>query len=93
METFWIQYVVSYDNQEQRTLFKTVKKNLEDYKQDGFRWLVLIKARLNEWWQKARGDDGLRSSLGAIGYGFIYFGSLILICLRGHFYNSQTFGI
>ncbi|MGH9947965.1 MAG: transglutaminaseTgpA domain-containing protein, partial [Pyrinomonadaceae bacterium] len=69
LETFWIQYFVAFDNQEQRSLFVSVRRGLVDY-QSGVSsaWDVLQKD-ISTWWSKARGDEGLNSSVAAIGRG------------------------
>lgn len=85
LETFWIQYIVTYDNQEQRTLFRLVKKNLDDYKQSGQQWLSNIQSRLKEWWQNARGDAGLAASLNAVGMALVYLGVLTVAGLISFF--------
>ncbi len=39
LETFWIQYFVSYDNQEQRSLMRSVKNSFADYQAKTSIWL------------------------------------------------------
>jgi protein-glutamine gamma-glutamyltransferase len=69
IETFWIQYFVAFDNQEQRSLFVSVRNGMSDY-QNGLSsgWNV-IQAEIVEWWKRVRGDKGLASSLGSLGWG------------------------
>ncbi len=67
LETFWIQYFVAFDNQEQRSLFVSVRRGLADY-QSGISsgWNVL-QAEIAEWWKLVRGDAGIAASAWAIG--------------------------
>jgi protein-glutamine gamma-glutamyltransferase len=78
LETFWIQYVVSYDNQEQRSLFRSFKNGVSEYQNRSSAWLNDLQARLEGWWEDVRGDKGLAASATAIGSGLIYIGGSIL---------------
>jgi len=78
LETFWIQYVVSYDNNEQKTLFNSIRTNLSDFQDSLSVWFQVLQERIFEWWKEVRGEKGLESSLIAIGIGFGYvFGSIL----------------
>ncbi|MGI8469255.1 MAG: transglutaminaseTgpA domain-containing protein [Pyrinomonadaceae bacterium] len=72
LETFWIQYVVSYDNQEQKTLARSVRNSFADYQKKFSAWFNETKSNLSEWWKKARGDEGIEQSAKSIGYGILY---------------------
>lgn len=78
LETFWIQYVVSYDNNEQRTLFMLVKTGLSDVQDNLSTWLNLLQERLIEWWHNVKGDNGAATSLLAIGTALAYLIGTIL---------------
>jgi hypothetical protein len=86
LETFWIQYFVAYDNQEQRSLFRSVKNGVVDYQAKTSSWITEKQNQLNEWWKEVRGDKGLETSAKAVGYGIAYlaaaiFGVILLIWL------------
>jgi transglutaminase-like putative cysteine protease len=86
LETFWIQYFVAYDNQGQRSLFRSVKNGLVDYQAKTSTWLKDVQSELSEWWKEARGDKGFETSAKAIGYGIAYFiaaglGAVLLVFL------------
>lgn len=66
LETFWIQYVVAFDNQEQRSLFRSVRNNLSDQKDSVSDSLNDFRENLEEWWSEVRGDKGLEESVKAI---------------------------
>lgn len=68
LETFWIQYFVAYDNQEQRSLFSSVKNEFNKYQGKSAFWLNNTQEKLAEWWREIRGDKGYQQSLIAIGY-------------------------
>ena len=72
LETFWIQYVVSYDNQEQKTLGRSLKNSFDRYQSNLSAWLNEAKENLSEWWKKVRGDDGIEQSAKSIGSGVLY---------------------
>ncbi|HMS42532.1 MAG TPA: DUF3488 and transglutaminase-like domain-containing protein, partial [Pyrinomonadaceae bacterium] len=71
-ETFWIQYFVAFDNQEQRSLFSSVKNGFQDYQSKTSAWLNQIQTKIAEWWKEVRGDKGLQTSAWAILYGLGY---------------------
>lgn len=82
LETFWIQYFVTYDDQEQRSLFRSFRDNLSEYKDTGASWLQSAQAALTRWWQAVRGDEGFWSSARALGIGAgVLLGAGILVIL------------
>lgn len=78
LETFWIQYFVAYDNQEQRSLFSSVKSEFNKYQGKSAFWLNNTQEKLAEWWREVRGDKGYRQSLIAIGYAVGYTSAFVL---------------
>ena len=78
LETFWIQYVVSYDNQEQKSLMRSVRNSVQDYQTEATTWANLLQMRLNDWWKEVRGDEGFAKSVWAIGLGILYLFGLFL---------------
>lgn len=82
LETFWIQYFVSYDNQEQRSLVRSLKNNLNDYQATISYRLNRFQRRVSDWWKEVRGDKGLPTSAKAVGFGAAYLSAAIL-CLIG----------
>lgn len=78
LETFWIQYFVAFDRQEQRSLFSSMRKGFQDYQAKSSDWLNDFQKRLSDWWKQARGDKGFEQSAIAIGYGFAYLAGAVL---------------
>ncbi len=78
LETFWIQYFVAFDNQEQRSLFRSVKSSFSDYQSKTSAWLTEMQSRLSDWWKEVRGDKGLQTSAKAIAFGIGYLLAAIL---------------
>ncbi|HLM59492.1 MAG TPA: DUF3488 and transglutaminase-like domain-containing protein [Pyrinomonadaceae bacterium] len=78
LETFWIQYFVSYDNQEQRTLMRSVKTSFVEYQAKTSVWLNDLQYRLSDWWTEVRGDKGLQASVRAVAFGILYLLAAIL---------------
>ncbi|MBC7796931.1 MAG: DUF3488 domain-containing protein [Pyrinomonadaceae bacterium] len=66
MQMFWLQYVVAYDNQEQRSLARNVFTRVSDYRQDLTEFATKLKDNLVEWWNQVRGQDGATASFYAI---------------------------
>ncbi|MBA3633592.1 MAG: DUF3488 domain-containing protein [Acidobacteria bacterium] len=78
LETFWIQYFVAFDNQEQRSLFRSVKNSFSDYQSKTSAWLTEMQYRLSDWWKEVRGDKGLQTSAKAIAFGIGYLITAVL---------------
>ena len=77
LEALWIQYFVSYDNQEQRSLFRSMKSGLTDFQSKTTEWLNEYQHKMQDWWTEVRGDKGLQASAWAIAYGIGYLIALI----------------
>jgi transglutaminase-like putative cysteine protease len=72
LETYWIQYVVSYDNNEQRSLFQTIRKGLIELQAKISMWAEIAQASLADWWDQVRGEQGIGGSIVAIIWGIAY---------------------
>ncbi|HJS52269.1 MAG TPA: DUF3488 and transglutaminase-like domain-containing protein [Pyrinomonadaceae bacterium] len=72
IETFWIQYFVAFDNQEQRSMFTTVRRGLVDYQSSISSGWSVLQGDLAEWWKQVRGEAGFGSSIIAIAWGVAY---------------------
>jgi transglutaminase-like putative cysteine protease len=77
LETFWIQYFVSYDSQEQRSLFRSVKSGFQDYSAKTSGWLNVFQDKIADWWREVRGDKGLQTSAIALAYGIGYLAAIL----------------
>jgi transglutaminase-like putative cysteine protease len=69
LEMFWIQYFVAFDNQEQRSLFTSVRRGIADYNEKASSWTNDLMQELQSWWQDVRGDQGFGASVTAVGWG------------------------
>ena len=78
LETFWIQYFVAYDNQEQKSLMRSVKNSFVEYQAKSSIWLGEMQYRLSDWWREVRGDKGLQTSAQAVAFGIGYLLAAIL---------------
>lgn len=81
LETFWIQYFVAYDNQEQRSLMRSVRNGFVDYQARTSSYLTAMQETIAEWWADVRGDKGFQTSLIAIGWGIGYLAAAVLAIL------------
>ncbi len=82
LETMWVQYFVSYDNQEQRSLFRSVKNGFVGFQAETSSWIKVAEKQISEWWKEVRGDKGLQASAIAVAYGIGYLLAAVLgICL------------
>lgn len=71
LETFWVQYFVAYDNQEQRSLFTLLKRGLSEYRNRTIGWVDSSREFAADWWRKVRGDEGFAASASAATYGLL----------------------
>ncbi len=78
LETFWIQYFVAFDNQEQRSLFTSVRRGFSDYQSKTSGFMEGVGESLSEWWKEVRGEKGIETSLAAVGRGIIILLSVVL---------------
>jgi len=78
LETFWIQYFVAFDNQEQRSLFTSVRRGFSDYQSKTSGWVNTVSAQVSDWWAEVRGDQGIETSLSALGRGAMYLTAALL---------------
>ncbi|MCD9189604.1 MAG: DUF3488 and transglutaminase-like domain-containing protein [Pyrinomonadaceae bacterium] len=97
LETFWVEYFVSYDNQGQRSLMNSVKNGFVEYQAKTSDWFSEKQEQFAEWWKEVRGEKGFESSLWAIGYGIGYFiafvlGIILLIWLYRKLAGMKIFG-
>ncbi len=83
LETFWIQYFVSYDDQEQKSLVRSLKSSFSEYQFKLSVWLTEMQYRISEWWAEVRGDRGLQASAIAVAYalGYLIAAILSVFCL------------
>ena len=77
LETYWIQYVVSYDNHEQKSLMRSFRNSIQEYQIEVSSWTNALQRSLSEWWKEARGDKGFAQSLQAIGWGVLYLAAFV----------------
>lgn len=71
LETFWIQYFVAYDNQEQKSVFRSMKSSANQYQSRLSEAKDSIEDRFGRWWKRLSGEEGFGEALSA-------FGSLLL---------------
>lgn len=66
LEMLWIQYFVAYDNQEQESLFKSVRTGVADYQSKASDFVSEYLARAQNWWsslwQSAQSERRLSGS-------------------------------
>ncbi|HEV8591173.1 MAG TPA: DUF3488 and transglutaminase-like domain-containing protein [Pyrinomonadaceae bacterium] len=77
LETFWIQYFVAFDNQEQRSMFSSIKKSVRDYGTKTSAWTDAIQERIARWMSDLSGDQGAQARVRAIGYGSLYLAGIL----------------
>ena len=78
LEIYWIQYFVSYDSQEQNSLFQSAQNSFSNYKNTALLWFEHVKGLLGDWWQRVRGDSGFEARIMAIVVGVVYTATTII---------------
>jgi transglutaminase-like putative cysteine protease len=63
LELFWLQYVVAYDRQGQRTLARTIQERVSSYRLAASQSADGLRARLSDWWGGERGGAGVLAVL------------------------------
>ncbi len=86
LELFWIQYVVAYDKQEQRSLASTVRSSLGAYRQTAGQVADELRARLRAWWQQMPAIGQAKGRASAVDATllivFVTVGGLLLILVQ-----------
>lgn len=59
---FWLQYVVAYDNQEQRSLARSFRETLVNTQNQTESYISKAGKQLKEWWQNISGERGTTQS-------------------------------
>ena len=89
LETFWIQYFVAFDNQEQRSLFTSVKKSVGEYQAKTSGVVNRLVDSFSEWWKEIRGDKGIETSVAAGVRGALFLAAaLVGLLLVGWLYRK-----
>jgi len=88
LEAFWIQYFVAFDNQEQRSLFRSVRNGFVEYQSNVSSYIASFQESFAKWWSAVRGDSGFDGTVSAVGYALVFiavivFGLLLLRWLYG----------
>jgi hypothetical protein len=81
LETFWIQYFVAFDNQEQRSLFVSVRNGFNQYQTGLSSGWDALKSELSDWWRSIRGDDGIEESVTSVIKAIAFLASAIVLTL------------
>lgn len=68
-EMFWIQYFVAYDNQEQRSLFTSLRRGFQEYQSRTSFYFDTVQILIAEWWKDIKGENGFETRMSAIGFG------------------------
>ncbi len=89
LETFWIQYFVAFDNQEQRSLVRSMRNGLVDYQSRLSSYFGHAQDIFAEWSTDVRGDNGMQARVVAIGFAIAYIAvGVIGIILLGLLYRK-----
>jgi transglutaminase-like putative cysteine protease len=97
LDSLWVQYVVAYDNQEQVSLFRTVKQSFTTYQAQINTWLNSVQNELTKRYNEARGEDGMEKrvtgTLKMAGILIAFCLAVVLLLFGGRFlYTSNFFG-
>jgi protein-glutamine gamma-glutamyltransferase len=79
LDTVWIQYFVAFDNQEQRSLARSMRSEFGEFRATAAASLSVLQERLAEWAATLRGANGGKAA--ALTVGYIFGGIALLIGL------------
>lgn len=65
LDTLWIQYVVAYDNQEQRSLVRTFRQQTQTYLMRLSDWIGSTLSEANKSWNELSGREGYSKQVNA----------------------------
>jgi len=77
LEAFWIQYFVAFDNQEQRSLFRSVRNGFVEYQSNVSGYITSLQDYLAKWWSDIRGDSGFGGTVSAFGRAVAYVAAFV----------------
>lgn len=83
MEMMWIQYFVAFDNQEQRSLYSSVRRSFSDYQFSISAFTSEIGDAIKAWWKDFRGDRGIEGMAVAAGRGILAIVILAVLFIIG----------
>jgi transglutaminase-like putative cysteine protease len=66
LESFWVQYVVAYDNQGQLSMVRSLRQNVLAYQFQITAWLNSVQRELNRSWEEVRGQGGFNRQVSSI---------------------------
>ncbi|MDQ1589398.1 MAG: protein-glutamine gamma-glutamyltransferase [Pyrinomonadaceae bacterium] len=79
LELLWIQYVVAYDKQEQRSLATSIRSNLGVYRQTAGQTFAELRAGFAAWWQQfSIGAGGMGGGASRVNFPLLIGLSLLL---------------
>jgi transglutaminase-like putative cysteine protease len=95
LDAIWMQYFVAFDDQEQRSLSRTLRNGLLDLHATSTDYADRVKGVIAEWWSDMKGDKGVAARLGAAGNIITIAASILGAILIGIFLfrRIKKFGI
>lgn len=84
-EMFWLQYVVAYDNQEQRTLAQNVRDGFLTSQDAAEKFVAGWQKTIEEWWENVKGARGAQASLQTILWTALIILASIVVIIASYF--------
>lgn len=78
LDTYWVEYFVAFDDQEQQSIARSARKSFSDYQEKAAFSLNALQEMLAGWWARARGDEGLARSGIAIAYALASLSGIVI---------------
>ena len=83
IETLWIQYFVAFDDQEQRSLAKTMRSGMAGLQAASVAYMDIIREALVGWWSDIRGADGGQAMAYAASKGLGVIAAVLIVLFAG----------
>ena len=83
IETFWIQYFVAFDDQEQRSLARTVRGGMAGFQSASVAYTEAARALLLQWWSEIKGAEGGQAMAYAAAKGLAAIAIVLIVLFLG----------
>ena len=89
-EMFWMQYVVAYDNQEQRSLARSFRDGAAQTEAQARTFWQIARERFAEWWNNVAGENGAAARWQSIGKTALLIIALIALVLLLRLFGKRV---
>jgi hypothetical protein len=89
-QMFWLQYVVAYDNREQRNLMRNLREHLIENQDRAETIWQTIRESFRDWWQNLNGARGAAKSFATAAQTFLVIAAIAVFALLNWFVYKRV---